>query len=885
MKSLSYGRMAEARIRKNTKSYLGLGLGIFLSVFLLTTVFLALYGVILKKGEDRKGRVGNVDAIVLDEPEWTDEEIGSLGIFEAPGHVGVAAVIESSSLYFGWMDKTAEKLMAYRIEEGRMPESEGEIAAERSAIIALELPTEIGSEVTLNLTPIDGISEEKSFTLVGILGERSSFLGEREESVQYSDNPIIKLPSIIGISSEKLETGRLAIHRVMELVDNVKQKKQRAVYNEVSYGHRILAADQLGYMTSPVDSLLFPSLIRDGNTIVLLLVIIFLGISLLIGCSVAISGSLETLLTERREETGILRAIGATKKQIRRIFGRDAIILCLLVMPLAILSACGFTYVLAERFRDMLRFGFSFWLILPIVLLSLLTVWAAQSGSLKRAGSQMPMSVIRDTEVLRHGKTVKSIRNYRIDKLLAKRRRKLFPGRDRSSILFMAVMAISCGLLFTAAVSEYYGSGEKASFQVCSLNYFSFYDDYFSDFSGHMLTLPDIAQIRELPHVKGTETEGLLQMTLLADGEYDIWDDSVFQVAAGHSFYNSESKAVVQKLLHTELNPVPRVVLFASDAEIQKLSETLPEINLDAIDRGEEVIVEAPSWWEVHDGYGAYMASEAKNPGDTLIRKNDYFYSGQELDLALLYIKNAIPSVAEVGAVLGNTDKTDVKRMYMRVGGVIEEEIPMDLIISDIVLVTSFQGLLSMDMPALGVYSVNIYTDGELTEAEEQNLELGVNSILRRSGNYVLINCLRASREAETRKRELILLFTALSIVFFAVSVGITVSGTSRKLQSDIRSIGMLRAVGAEEQDLVKSYLRPLLMNAGFALAIAEVLYLVFLLGGLIVNHAEVWKTAVFSCVGMLMFIAVCVLSCSVLIRKKIQLITKKSIIDNIREL
>ena len=69
------------------------------------------------------------------------------------------------------------------------------------------------------------------------------------------------------------------------------------------------------------------------------------------------------------------------------------------------------------------------------------------------------------------------------------------------------------------------------------------------------------------------------------------------------------------------------------------------------------------------------------------------------------------------------------------------------------------------------------------------------------------------------------------------------------------------------------------------AYVVLAIVYLVFLLGGLIGNHAEVWKTAVFSCVGMLMFMAVCVLSCSVLIRKKIQQITKKSIIDNIREL
>ena len=139
MNKLTYSSMAAARLRANKRQYVSLVLGIFLAIFLVTTLFLAAQGFILAQTEQTNKNVGRLDAFLVDEPDISDEALLGFDLITEVGHVYVTASVEETGSYLGYYDATATAHMYRTMLEGRMPESAGEIAIEQSALLALDL--------------------------------------------------------------------------------------------------------------------------------------------------------------------------------------------------------------------------------------------------------------------------------------------------------------------------------------------------------------------------------------------------------------------------------------------------------------------------------------------------------------------------------------------------------------------------------------------------------------------------------------------------------------------------------------------------------------------------------------------------------------------------
>lgn len=132
-----------------------------------------------------------------------------------------------------------------------------------------------------------------------------------------------------------------------------------------------------------------------------------LGISLTLSCGVGISGAMESVLSQRRDEIGVLRALGATRSQIRRMFGRENLLLAFIVSPLALLASIGGVWLLSLLLPESIALAVDFWLVVPIALFSMTVIVISGHLPLVRASKWMPMRVIRDTAMLRRSKGVK----------------------------------------------------------------------------------------------------------------------------------------------------------------------------------------------------------------------------------------------------------------------------------------------------------------------------------------------------------------------------------------------------------------------------------------------------------------------------------------------
>lgn len=377
MKKLTYSSMAAARLRANKRGYLSLVIGVFLSIFLITTFVLGVYGMYNAQLWNRRDMVGNAEMVVLDNEIITDEKLVELGIYDQLGHAYVTGSIEKTSLYLGYYDTIGTEVLELVPTAGRLPENSGELTLEPSALEVLELEKAIGDSLELDILPVDGIAEKRTYTIVG-------FLPEKSQHLYVVDKPgLNQFPAMITCEEEPaFATDRVGVHRVMTLKEDVSLGTGLARFWELylrpelvtsAYGLTVTGHKTMTYDASEM-------LWTDQDLVNLIMMAAALAGALILSSGVGISGAMEGVLSKRREEIGVLRALGATRRQIRRMFGRENLLIALLVSPLAILVGCIAVWVLSLMMPNLIRFGLKLWLILPIVFFSVFTILLAEIG-------------------------------------------------------------------------------------------------------------------------------------------------------------------------------------------------------------------------------------------------------------------------------------------------------------------------------------------------------------------------------------------------------------------------------------------------------------------------------------------------------------------------
>ena len=403
MKMLTFSGIASARLKANKRGYLSLAIGVFLSIFLITTFVFGVYGIVNAQLHNRQEKVGVADMVVLDNEIMHDERLMELGAFDQLGHAYVTGSVEESSLHLGYYDSTAAELLCLSPTAGRLPENPGEIALEPSALEVLEMEKAIGDTLELSIIPVDGAAEARTFTIVGFLPEKSQHLDVVDRS------GINQFPAIVTAGAEPVfATGRVGIHRIMGLKDGISlgmalarwwERYMRPELVTAMYGLTVTGKHTQTYSAGEM-------FWADRELMELISMAAVLAGALILSCGIGISGAMEGVLSKRREEIGVLRALGATRRQIRRMYGRENLILALVISPIAMIAGCIAVWILALMMPNWVRFGGKLWLVLPIIAFSVITILLSGYLPHVRATKLMPMSVNRDTQKLRRSKKV-----------------------------------------------------------------------------------------------------------------------------------------------------------------------------------------------------------------------------------------------------------------------------------------------------------------------------------------------------------------------------------------------------------------------------------------------------------------------------------------------
>ena len=911
MKMLTFSGMASARLKANKRGYLSLAIGVFLSIFLITTFVFGVYGIVNAQLHNRQEKVGVADMVVLDNEIMNDEKLMELGAFDQLGHAYMTGSVEGSSLHLGYYDSTAAELLCLSPTAGRLPENPGEIALEPSALEVLELEKAIGDTVELSIIPVDGAAEARTFTIVGFLPEKSQHLDVVDRS------GINQFPAIVTAEAEPVfATGRVGIHRIMGLKDGISlgmalarwwERYMRPELVTAMYGLTVTGKHTQTYSAGEM-------FWADRELMELISMAAVLAGALILSCGIGISGAMEGVLSKRREEIGVLRALGATRRQIRRMYGRENLILALVISPIAMIAGCIAVWILALMMPNWVRFGVKLWLVLPIIAFSVITILLSGYLPLVRASKLMPMSVIRDTQMLRRSKKVKSRTNFSAHRLMAARQVRLNPTRQLGTSVLIGLMLLCCALLCSLIAGfRFYAIQDFATFRIA--------DDgtsmgaYVETYARDPMSPLSIRQIKGLEHVEYIELERELPIYVelpqtpsyaklnSMNTQFGMLDDKTFTITMNtlgenKQWYQNNRDRERQEYLEFketygfegEAFKTAIITIDPTRANLDALAEFLGEGSIDAaaLDSGSTVLVYAPDIWVKQHGQGSFsfhtsLEDLENDPYEGYVSisvENDCFHVGQTLDLTQLY------RTAEDGPVTRN-DKT------VRVSGIIKD-LPEKLkwLWTSTAIITTERGLEAMGLRMEELHTISVYTD-ELTLQQEENLERQLNAILRRTGGYILDNQAAEMRESVQENQRMLLMFVCIIIVFFSVAVGMIVSSVTRQLHNEGRTIGMLRAVGADEKAILGCYSGQLNAAILGGLSITGAVYILFLIFSALdaignpffrIRLADILQWA--AVIGLTLAVAA---ACWALSRfflgQRIRETLKKSIIDNIREL
>lgn len=921
MKRLSINRIAAAGLRADQRGYRAMAAGIFLSIFFIAALCQCAWGVYVAAVQGVRARMGQADAFYFDADEYSDADIMDEGSFDRLGHIAMTA--QAGGLYIGSYDETAASIMDRRYASGRAPEKAGEMAAEKSFLDHLSIEAEIGESFELTVTPIDGLSETRTYTLTGVLEEQTSRF-EWDSVAYFSETRFCTLPSALVSQEEApFASGRVVTQRVMTLKRGVSLEKALA-RNFDEDGHLtaplLIGLTDFGRLTVSGGFFSWNDGFSDEEVTTLFIMLALLGGSLLLACCVGIAGAMEGQLARKTEEIGMLRAVGATRRQIRRIFGREAWLVALVMAPVSLACACLAVWGMSRAFPSLIAFDIQPVILVPIALMSVACIVISAFVPLRRASRVMPMGVLRDTALLRRMGRVKSRNSYHPARLIAWRQNRLHPLRPIGAGVLAGLMLV-CMLNALSLLGEISGTlfQSSAAFRAYFYMDNASTNSYYTMLPERALSAGDIAQIEALPGVKKARERSAANVCWITDSapsyltnadlytySYLLSEEELLRRAHTqddaqlYRYLDTSDEGMIEiRREAAETNErvrretgaeagealVPLGLMVLDDEVLRRYASDVVDgaIDLDAINRGEQVLLCAPDRYvriEMKNGkvIGARMSNKPFQ-GATLIAHNDGdFSAGETLELMLLTGPEADFTAQSAEGFYAGLEE---RRAAVTIGAVLNNTTSLYGMDSAVTLFTTRRGLNAMGFSMDRVDSLDIYTEGAMSAEEEQALSESVESILRRADNMSFYDELETARAARQQNAMVMTALLSVALLFFAVAVSMITGGVTRRIRADARMIGTLRAVGADAKTVAGCYRMQILLSIALGLLVG----LACMIALLTSYYGRVWWMRIAAPACVLGFSALCYAACMLALRSRIRETISRSIVENIREM
>lgn len=872
--------------------------------------------------ETKKNEIGAQHAIVsvADCDETVFSKAVEDGIFDTYGlaHLIGYGYSKEDEKGFGceiaWLDDKAKEISYQSFIEGEYPTAEGEIAVEQNALIKMGYANaKVGDTISLFIKAQNGNAlldaVKKEYTLVGIVTDKRSNLNNsyRIATTESSFDTFYpaayvaqNTPTAAG-GREKLcgyvSFDKYEFQRINKIYNYFKAKELEPDINEVS-----------------VHSYRF-SLITSNNSFYA----VVLALALMVSSCVVIINSFNTNLKERKKQIGMLRAVGATKRQIVHIFAREALIIALICTPVSIALSYGAVSAAMKILKLDMIMTKSFW-VLPISAVSgVVVVMFAALIPLVSASRITPMQAIRDISSTRKmkAKGIKTKKEFNVSTLMAKRNLLFFKGgRIAVSIMLAVTVLFSCaGFSF---LSEYNSYGFTRAYDY-SLSNIGDYAYDIVNFNGANTGMSEVDKkdLEMIPYI--TEVVGTKDVaTCLEIEEYSDYyksftnaNDTVFQHTNAEdepitydNYYDTHLKEFneayynLKNSLQLEKNIFSTQIVAVDALAIEhiKSSAVKGNININKLDSGEEIILIAPQkaaatlelfGKDGNEGYSRSTVIENQETDQKIICSGELNYkAGDTVTLDTITVDSA-------DEWYKNTENFSNNQRQVTIGAVISPSDIQENLLSAVTgwhdsfyILTTIQGMnYFYDNAKYNEVYLNCGT--EITDEIDEQITEAIQIYADKYEGWAHSSYAEA-KEQEQQQMVLTVSLVALMTIIFAICGSIVNNSLTARIRENKKTLGTLRAFGADSSELVKSYIKQLVsmfswgMISGFAAYI--IIYIInsplqkkYITDREFFMNFNPWVTIIFCIV----LFAVCSLNLWVKIRAEM----KNSIIDNIREL
>lgn len=910
-KKLTVNTLALGNLKTRKKQYAVMIIGIILAMVFSSGIMFFLFSFTETTYEKQLNEYGNQNAILYLEgadKEYYDSLIDD-GTFEsyALAHtIGYGYTDEEKQpqgASIAWLEDGAKELSNQSFIEGSYPAKENEIAIERNTLDKLGYKdAKIGDEINLYVKVQNDNdfykTVEKTYKLSGIVSDKKLYLNK---DYAYGINDFI--PACFVMQGTETETGgkeKLIAYANVDL--NIREDYEDD-YDKL-WKHIVDFADQnKEYRTNfeHASKKLFGISYIEICGVVLTLVLVF-------ASCVAIVNSFNSNLKERKKQIGMLRAVGATKRQIIKIFGREAFIIALITSPVAMIISYIAVSIVLKLFNSDVVVTKSI-IVLPVSLIvGIITVMLASLVPLISASKITPMQAIRDIEQNRKMKTkkIKSKKEFKVSSLVAQRNLNFSKGsRISVSVMLIAIIVLSS---FGFSFMQY----AKDDFFEYNFDYklnYGFYTGIYNLKSENVgpddYDKANIASIDYLSKVYSYKQIGTYinindytdYFRICADNHMifnnkdNLTYDNYFDETRGEfsqeyfnykKAYNENSEMFVTNIISTDNNALREL----SEKDIDG------EINLDKLASGEEIILVAPKKTALtvnitqdRKGNTAYdemtIWDNEKSEYKTVAEDVCPYKAGDKITLNVVTYEN------EDEAVL-TPEKYDKKTKEVTIGAIIS---PNDLENNSSYLMTDTLFILTSNQGMNNFYENKKYDEFTILCDEEITPEID-ERIMNALQEYVdlysldLISNFDIVQRQQNEHAAFFASMIAVIIIGFSICASIINNTLTARIRESKREIGTLRAFGADLGELAKSYTLQMFSMFTWGTGLG---FLAFLIGYGIIYLAhkvnESMMNLVFYPYITILFVIILFAVCAVNLRLKIKKEMKNSIIDNIREL
>ena len=959
-KKLTVNTLAMGNLKTRKKQYILLIIGIILAMVFSSGIMFFLSCTKTSNEEYKRRTMGNFYGYYFAPEDFVDVEqgvkdglVGEYGYAHILGYAYTDEKELDRGTPVAWLDEGAKKLYYVHFIDGRYPEAKGEIAIEKDAALRLGIKPEVGQEITVSMLTADGEDyldspTEKTYTVVGILTDK------RKNIEKWEGKDMPQFAAAFVCDEEEADVGGKEIPAVFfnPTEDSNKEMKMQML-NGMSYYSTAFYENFIGKIYENAEKLYgenysntkmmynVQSLSMDYNGTVFndSLLSITLAAVLMVASCIGIINAFSTNLKERKKQIGMLRAVGATRRQIINIFGRETFIISLICTPIGVMISYFGVKLYAKLMGDGFIFTPDFTVLILTAAVSVVCVMLASLIPLLSASKISPMQAIRNVELSRKmkRKKIKTQKSFTVPKLLAQRSMKFYRSRQIgvTVILIITICASSFGFAFlkdefvnyswenwyttdyvvrrshwpeTANVANYPSIDKKISLNNIrdTLDYPLFSGAYgykeaktyiavdeYSEFMRLLEFDMDYGRFGEDTDLQTRENAGNAKSF---DELYELWftdDDENYQRI-------KKSSGTEKELLPTEIQGYDSVVLESNKDRFEIIDG---RIDVDKLNSGEEIILVTykNAGFEVRwdeKGRVFTFGIQDMDEQEELTRKEENYYKDMELSVlaeAQLDLKagdtvslhTVYSDLTEIDWGADNAldpDHLTVCDREVRIGAIIKPFYFSELLNNHqkFGIITSATGMDKITGFQHGYESLGVNYEGEITDEGDREATEYLDSVF--AGTYFEPDSGYADNK-ENDEWTKILMISLLSIVIllFSVCASMVNNALTAKIRESKKEIGTLRAVGASVKELTGAYIRQLISMFSWGMGIGLIGYAVIHFGAKL-YYGESYTVSFLIWPSLLICVLLCII-CSVNLYVKIRQEMKHSIVENIREL